>query len=128
MAKTTTKSAAPKRKPKSKPAAARPKTPARPVARRRASASGKESSAVDALLKLLESPLVADLLAVGATAAVAALTEHRSSRKSGGGASNTILRAVATAAAAAIGRRLTTEFEEIRNAANARKTKSGGPA
>ncbi len=127
MAKTTTKSAAPKSKPKSKPTAARAKTPARAVAQRRASASGKEPSAVDALLKLLESPLVADLLAVGVTAAVAALTEHRSSRKSGG-ASNTILRAVATAAAAAIGRRLTTEFEEIRNAANARKTKSGGPA
>ena len=126
MAKTTTKSA-PKRKSKSKPAATKPKSPARAVVRRGASSSGTEKGAVDALLKLLESPLVADLLAVGATAAVAALTEHRSNRK-GAGTSKTVLRAVATAAAAAIGRRLTSEFEEIRNAANAKRTKSGGAA
>ncbi len=127
MAKTT-KSAAPKRKPQSKRAAAKPKAPARAVSGRRARAGGKESSALDALLKLLESPLVADLLAVGATAAFAALTEHRSSRKSGGNASNTVLRAVGTAAAVAIGRRLTTEFEEIRNASNAKRSRSRGPA
>ncbi len=73
MAKTTTTSTAPKRKPMSKRAATKPKAPARAVSGRRARASGKESSALDALLKLLESPLVADLLAVGATAAFAAL-------------------------------------------------------
>jgi hypothetical protein len=42
-----------------------------------------ESDPVDALIKLLQSPLVIDLLAVGATAALAAITEHRSSRAQG---------------------------------------------
>ena len=72
---------------------------------------------VDAFIKLLQSPLVVDLLAVGATAALAAITEHRSSRTQG--AIHNPKRAVkdaGKAAAAAIGRRLKTEFEEVRTA------------
>ena len=72
---------------------------------------------VDAFIKLLQSPLVVDLLAVGATAALAAITEHRSSRTQG--AIHNPKRAVkdaGKAAAAAIGRRLKTEFEEVRSA------------
>ena len=72
---------------------------------------------VDAFIKLLQSPLVVDLLAVGATAALAAITEHRSSRTQG--AISNQKRAVkdaGKAAAAAIGRRLKTEFEEVRSA------------
>ena len=72
---------------------------------------------VDAFIKLLQSPLVVDLLAVGATAALAAITEHRSSRTQG--AISNPKRAVkdaGKAAAAAIGRRLKTEFEEVRSA------------
>ena len=72
---------------------------------------------VDAFIKLLQSPLVVDLLAVGATAALAAITEHRSSRAQG--AIHNPKRAVkdaGKAAAAAIGRRLKTEFEEVRTA------------
>ncbi len=72
---------------------------------------------VDAFIKLLQSPLVVDLLAVGATAALAAITEHRSSRSQG--AIHNPKRAVkdaGKAAAAAIGRRLKTEFEEVRTA------------
>src|SRR5574338_1653054 len=43
----------------------------------RAKSSGASSAnAGDALIKLLQSPLVADLLAVAATAALAALAEH----------------------------------------------------
>ena len=71
----------------------------------------------DAFIKLLQSPLVVDLLAVGATAALAAITEHRSSRAQG--AIHNPKRAVkdaGKAAAAAIGRRLKTEFEEVRTA------------
>jgi hypothetical protein len=72
---------------------------------------------VDALIKLLQSPLVIDLLAVGATAALAAITENRSSRAQGGtGASGRTVKAAGKAAAAAIGRRLATEMEEIRRA------------
>ena len=72
-------------------------------------------NAVDALLKLLQSPLVADLLAVGATAAMAAITENRRGRSGGDKAAKTMMKVAGVAAAAAIGRRLADEFEEIRN-------------
>ena len=99
-------------KPKAKAAARKPA--------RKASSPRRSSSdtAVDALLKLLESPLVADLLAVGATAALAAIAESRHSRRTGADAkSSKALKAAAKAAAAAIGRRLSTEFDEIKKAA-----------
>jgi hypothetical protein len=80
-----------------------------------------ENSAADALLKLLESPLVADLLAVGATAALAALAEHRYSSRSGEGAgAKRALKGAVTAAAAAMGRRIATEFDEIKKAAKSK--------
>ncbi len=71
---------------------------------------------VDGLVKLLQSPLVIELLAVGATAALAAITEHRLSRAQGGEASGRAVKAAGKAAAAAIGRRLASEFQDIRNA------------
>ena len=78
-------------------------------------------NAADALLKLLESPLVADLLAVGATAALAALAEHRYSSRSGEGAgAKRALKGAVTAAAAAMGRRIATEFEEVKKASKAK--------
>lgn len=85
----------------------------------RASSSSRKSrtsdfDAVDALLNLLKSPLVADLLAVGATAAMAAITEARNSRRSGDESAK-MMKAAGKAAAAAIGRRIANEFEEIRN-------------
>ena len=81
-----------------------------------------DTNAVDALLKLLESPLVADLLAVGATAALAAITERRHSRRTGADAkSSKTAKAAAKAAAAAIGRRISTEFKEIKKASKTRK-------
>jgi hypothetical protein len=73
------------------------------------------------LFKLLESQLVADLLAVGATAALAAIAETRYSRRTGAdGGSKKALKAAAAAAAGAIGRRLANEFEEIRKASKSR--------
>lgn len=82
------------------------------------SSSGSGSSGsdpVDALIKLLQSPLVIDLLAVGATAALAAITENRSSRAEGVVSnSKKTLKAAGKAAAAAVGRRLATELDEIR--------------
>src|SRR5687767_9695739 len=78
-----------------------------------------QSDPVDALIKLLQSPLVIDLLAVGATAALAAITEHRSSRAQGAidaRGSKKALKAAGKAAAAAVGRRIANEFDEIRTA------------
>lgn len=70
--------------------------------------SGK--SAADALVGLLASPLVADILAVGAAAALAAIAQQGISRKKG---SKRALQAAATAAASAIGERLVDEFHDL---------------
>jgi hypothetical protein len=80
---------------------------------------------MDALLKLLESPLVADLLAVGATAALSAVAESRFSRRDDGHKSSRTVKAAGKAAAAAIGRRLNEEFEAIRDAAKAASESAG---
>jgi len=86
--------------------------PVRALTSRKSNAS--DFDAVDALLNLLKSPLVAELLAVGATAAMAAITETRHSRRSGDESAK-VMKAAGKAAAAAIGRRIANEFEEIRN-------------
>jgi hypothetical protein len=96
----------------------------------RSSSSSTQSDAVDALIKLLQSPLVIDLLAVGATAALAAITESRSSRAQGAvGNNKKTFKAAGKAAAAAVGRRLATEIDEIRDvsrkAEQSRKAKGG---
>lgn len=116
--------AAPKRKSTAKPqrvAASRPE-------RRKLERPVNESdfNAADALLKIIESPLVIDLLAVGATAALAAITESRSGRKSDPGYKNSrALKAAGKAAAAAMGRRVATEFEEIKTAAKTASARKG---
>lgn len=94
---------------------------------------GTQTDLVDALIKLLQSPLVIDLLAVGATAALAAITETRSSRTQGAmGNSKKTLKAAGKAAAAAVGRRLQNELEEITAASKRSKegqtTKAGAEA
>jgi hypothetical protein len=110
-AKPRTKAAA--RKPARAAGADRRKTSDRRKSDRRTS----DLTAADALFKLIESPLVADLLAVGATAALAAIAESRFSRKDDvGRKSSKALKAAAKAAAAAMGRRLSTEVDEIRKA------------
>lgn len=94
--------------------------------RRQAQSSEQGSGVSDAFLHFLQSPLVADLLAVAATAALAALAEHRFSSKSGGEsgrkkAAGKAVKAAGAAAAAAIGRRLTEEIEEIKKASKPRE-------
>jgi hypothetical protein len=87
--------------------------------RSRAQSESGRSDVVDELIKLLQSPLVIDLLAVGATAALAAITETRSSRAQGAmdsRGSKKVLKAAGKAAAAAVGRRIATEFDEIKAA------------
>ena len=79
----------------------------------------------DAFIKLLQSPLVADLVAVAATAALAALAEHGfTSRGASDGAragkrAGKAVKDAGKAAAAAVGRRLTNELDEIRKASKA---------
>lgn len=93
-------------------------------------AKSSQSDPVDALIKLLQSPLVIDLLAVGATAALAAITETRSNRAQGAAGNNKkTLKAAGKAAASAVGRRLATEIDEIRaaskQAGETRKSRPG---
>lgn len=88
--------------------------------------SGKENgfNPGEAFIKLLQSPLVAELVAVAATAALAALAEHgftsadeaRRSKRAG-----KAVKEAGKAAAAAVGRRLSTEIDEIRKAATESK-------
>jgi hypothetical protein len=87
------------------------------------SSDERGNAAVEMFLKLLQSPIVADLLAVAATAALAALAEHGFNR--GGGAAEgkragKAVKAAGKAAAAAVGRRLATEVDEIRKAAKSK--------
>src|SRR5688572_29224010 len=115
-------------KPKAKTSARKPvrkaaRKPVRAAATDRRRASGRRASdltAGEAVVKLIESPLVADLLAVGATAALAAIAGHKFS----GGARGTgaAVKAAGKAAATAMGKRISTEVEEIRKASNAKKS------
>ena len=73
---------------------------------------------IDALSKLADHPIVADLVAAGAVAAVGALAEKKvtSARGSKQG-SKAALKLAGAAAAAAIGKRLMAEFEESKKKA-----------
>ena len=108
---------------KAKPKAAN--VPAKVASRSRARSDN--FSASDAIKKLLESPLVAELLAVGATAALAALAEHRFGRAGEGSSRRTskAIKEAGKAAAAAMGRRIGTEFDEIRRASKPKDGAAG---
>jgi hypothetical protein len=97
------------------------------VARVSSSSGGRGSKesgfdASEAFLKLLQSPLMAELLAVAATAALAALAEQGFTSGSGGRGkrAGNAVKAAGKAAAAAVGRRLGTELDEIRKAATSK--------
>jgi hypothetical protein len=88
-----------------------------------ASEDGSESrdGMGEAFIKLLQSPLVADLLAVAATAALAALAEHGFNSRgapenASGKRAGRAVKEAGKAAAAAIGRRLSNELSEIKAA------------
>ena len=106
---------------KRKQSAAKPKAAARKPARatgagrRKSGSRSSNRTAADALIQLIESPLVADLLAVGATAALAAIASSSLRKGDDGRRSSSALKAAGKAAAAAMGRRLSTEIDEIRN-------------
>ena len=113
MAKTDKPKAGPKKKRKA-PAASRAPVRAKPASSRRKS----DSTALDGVSKLLEHPIVAELISVAAIAAVAAIADHNVKTRTGEGAkgSKKALKAAGTAAATAIGKRLMTEFDEIQKA------------
>jgi hypothetical protein len=111
-----------------KKATAKPKraASAQRASSQRRKAAESEFNVGDALIKLMESPLIADLLAVGATAALAAITETRSGRRDDPSyKSSRAVKAAGKAAAAAMGRRLATELEEIQRAAKESRGKRG---
>jgi hypothetical protein len=118
-------------------AASKPKSTSRPKSegrssralatssRRQAGEGDDSGGAGEAFIKLLQSPLVAELLTVAATAALAALAEQGFSRSAAGDQrrAGRAVKAAGKAAATAIGRRLATEVDEIRKAAKeARKS------
>ena len=83
---------------------------------KKASAPRKEHKGLEALAKLADHPLVADLLAAGAVAAVAAIAEHQLGSKKKQGSAK-VVKAAGQAAASAIGRKLMDEFGSVRDAA-----------
>ena len=93
------------------------------VVARRTSGGGRsrsQDSMGDAFIKLLQSPLVAELVAVAATAALASLAEQgftSGGEGSRGKRAGKAVKAAGKAAAAAVGRRLGTEIDEIKKAA-----------
>jgi len=105
------------------------KATGRSVAVARASSRGgrEKFDAGDAFVKLLQSPLVAELVAVAATAALASLAEHGfSSQGTRGKRAGKAVKEAGKAAAAAVGRRLGTEIDEIKAAS--KSAKSGAKA
>ena len=108
--------------------AAKSPSKSRAVATRRndSSSGGRSPSdtAGEAFIKLLQSPLVAELVAVAATAALASLAEHGFAAGrdgSRGKRAGKAVKAAGQAAASAVGRRLGNEIDEIRKAAKAAK-------
>lgn len=91
--------------------------------RSKKSSDDNGNAAVDMFVKLLQSPIVADMLAVAATAALVALAEHGFNSKGAHGkkGAGRAVKEAGKAAAAAIGRRLSTEVDEIRKAAKGAK-------
>ncbi len=122
MAKKATAKSAPARRSKG---ASKRGSKSRAVARPR-TGGGRSPDMGEAFIKLLQSPLVAELVAVAATAALAALAAEgftRGGADSRGKRAGKAVKEAGKAAAAAVGRRLSTEIEEIRNAS---KAKSAG--
>ena len=112
--KPATKAAA--RKSAAKPAPARTRAAAgKRKAAPRPSSRRQETSGFDGLAKLIDHPLVADLLAVGAMAAVAAIADHNVKTRTGeaeAGSSKVVK---------AIGKRLMTEVDAVRDASKPRR-------
>ena len=83
---------------------------------KKAGARSAKRKGFDGLAKLVDHPLVADLLAAGAIAAVAAIAEHQMG-KTKGQSSSKMVKSVGKAAAAAMGKKLMGDIGTIAGAA-----------
>lgn len=119
MAKAATSKVAPepKKKKKKTPASKAVRAKASVKAAKKATKPAKKArhSGLDALAKLADHPLVADLLAAGAIAAVAAIADHQRGKKKQ--SSSKLVKSAGQAAATAIGKKLMDEFGAIKDAA-----------
>ena len=122
-AKTTAKPAGADKK---KPAKAKTKSATKSTAKKTAKKTKSKAAnkGYVALAKLAEHPLVIDLIAIGATAAVAALAGHSSGGKTRAGKAKSSVKAAGQAAAVAVGKRLMTEFNAVKDVAAAKKKKA----
>lgn len=93
--------------------------PAKKAGKKKSKADGK---GVEVLWKLAEHPLVGELLAIGATAAVAAIAEGSGTGKKH--RSSAAVKQAGKAAAAAIGARLISEFADGKKTAKAKPAKA----
>ena len=83
----------------------------------KSSSGSRKKAGVRDLAGLLEHPLVTELLAVGAMAAVSAIAEHGVKSRNGElKKGSKVIKNAGKAAATAMGKRLVTEFDEIRKA------------
>jgi len=115
----TAKSVSEKKKKKAAPAATasikiKAKKDKGSKADKKTSAKSKKRDGFDGLAKLVDHPMVADLLAAGAIAAVAAIAEHQMGK---GQSSSKMVKSVGKAAAAAMGKRLMGDLSAIGGAA-----------
>ena len=114
MARTTTKKPPAKRRAASSTKRKKARRPTKTV-KAASSRPEKELTAKEALVGILESPLVAEVIAAGAAAALSTITQQALSKRSGGTAKT--LKEAAKAAGVAMGARLSLEAEEIMKAA-----------
>ena len=75
----------------------------------------KSTTAADVVFKLVEHPIVAELIAIGATAAVAAIAKGGTDKS--GRSSTKAVKDAGKAAASAIGARLVDEFKAVKKSA-----------
>ncbi len=113
-------------KPKAKKAKAPPAK--KPPARKKAAPRRPKviKSTTFNIAELIDHPLVADLLAVGAMAAVGAIAEHKVKTRTGESetGSGRAIKAAGKAAAAAVGKRLMTEVDAIKKASKPGRPKA----
>ncbi len=115
MAKPKTKGAEGGAKNKAKGKAKVKSADGKPKKAKKAAASAGQSG-YEALAKLADHPLVAELVAVAATAAVAALAERGLGGKSTATRQGNAVKAAGKAAAAAIGKRIVSEYQAVKDA------------
>lgn len=113
-------------KPKAKKAKAAPAK--KPAARKKAAPRRPKviKSTTFNIAELIDHPLVADLLAVGAMAAVGAIADHNVKTRTGESESGSgrAIKAAGKAAAAAVGKRLMTEVDAIKKASKPGRPKA----